>query len=186
MKSLLRADQPAGQFRRHQSERRRHALFGAMTVVNIRMNWDKRYTTLAPVATIFGFAFVLKDPQNLLGKGEHIGDTLALVPRETKNIPGGDSIARWVRRSRTARIGAATLLFLPIILSAAQPMRAWAGTCSWIVCRSDAPSHCPPPPPVAATRNARHGTLMLYPSAIQPACSEDGRRAGKRWRESAV
>lgn len=56
----------------------------------IRMNWDKRYTTLAPVATIFGIAFVLKDPQNLLGKGENAGITLALVPRDTKGLHAGD------------------------------------------------------------------------------------------------
>ncbi len=56
----------------------------------IRMNWDKRYTTLAPVATIFGIAFVLKDPENLLGKGTNAGITLALVPRDTKGLQAGN------------------------------------------------------------------------------------------------
>lgn len=56
----------------------------------IRLNWDKRYTTLAPIATIFGIAFVLRDPENHLGKGEHIGITLALVPRETQGVHAGD------------------------------------------------------------------------------------------------
>lgn len=55
----------------------------------IRLNWDKRYTTLAPVATIFGIAFVLKDPDNLLGKGLDVGITLALVPRETQGVFAG-------------------------------------------------------------------------------------------------
>ncbi len=55
----------------------------------IHLNWDKRYTTLAPVATIFGIAFVLKDPDNLLGKGTNVGITLALVPRDTKGLEAG-------------------------------------------------------------------------------------------------
>ncbi|MCM2343883.1 MAG: acyl-CoA dehydrogenase [Alphaproteobacteria bacterium] len=54
----------------------------------IRMNWDKRYTTLAPVATVIGVAFNLKDPDNLLGGGEDRGITLALVPA---NTPGVDN-----------------------------------------------------------------------------------------------
>jgi len=49
-------------------------------VVGISLSWDKRYITLAPNATLLGLAFRLFDPQNLLGKGEDIGITLALVP----------------------------------------------------------------------------------------------------------
>ncbi len=52
----------------------------------IRMNWDKRYTTLAPVATVIGVAFVLKDPDNLLGKGTDPGLTLNLVPANTAGV----------------------------------------------------------------------------------------------------
>ncbi|QQG37189.1 MAG: acyl-CoA dehydrogenase [Micavibrio aeruginosavorus] len=52
----------------------------------IRMNWDKRYTTLAPVATVIGVAFNLKDPDNLLGGGEDRGITLALVPADTPGV----------------------------------------------------------------------------------------------------
>ncbi len=54
-------------------------------VVGIRLNWDKRYITLAPNATLLGLAFQLHDPENLLGKGETPGITLALVPT---NHPG--------------------------------------------------------------------------------------------------
>lgn len=56
-------------------------------VLGIKLNWDKRYITLAPVATVLGLAFRLYDPENLLGKGEDLGITLCLVPRD---LPGVD------------------------------------------------------------------------------------------------
>lgn len=49
-------------------------------VLGIRLSWDKRYITLGPKATLVGLAFRLFDPQNLLGKGEDIGITVALIP----------------------------------------------------------------------------------------------------------
>ncbi|MGB3338874.1 MAG: acyl-CoA dehydrogenase [Devosia sp.] len=54
-------------------------------VLGVKLSWDKRYITLAPIATLVGLAFILKDPDNHLGKGENIGITLALVPH---NHPG--------------------------------------------------------------------------------------------------
>lgn len=48
--------------------------------VGIRLSWDKRYITLGPNATLVGLAFRLFDPENLLGKGEDIGITVALIP----------------------------------------------------------------------------------------------------------
>lgn len=54
-------------------------------VLGIRLNWDKRYITLAPVATVLGLAFRLYDPDHLLGKEEALGITLCLVPT---NHPG--------------------------------------------------------------------------------------------------
>lgn len=51
----------------------------------IRLNWDKRYITLSPVATLIGLAFKLYDPDHLLNKNENLGITCALVP---VNIPG--------------------------------------------------------------------------------------------------
>ena len=48
--------------------------------IGIRLTWDKRYITLAPKATLLGLAFRLFDPENLLGRGEDIGITLALDP----------------------------------------------------------------------------------------------------------
>ena len=49
----------------------------------IRLNWNKRYITLAAIATLLGVAFKLRDPDNLLGKGEDLGITCALVPTNT-------------------------------------------------------------------------------------------------------
>lgn len=54
-------------------------------VLGIRLNWQKRYITLAPVATIIGLAFKLFDPEHLLSSKEERGITLALLPR---NLPG--------------------------------------------------------------------------------------------------
>ncbi len=54
-------------------------------VLGVSLSWDKRYITLGPNATLVGLAFRLFDPGNLLGKGEDIGITLALIPA---NHPG--------------------------------------------------------------------------------------------------
>ena len=48
--------------------------------LGISLSWDKRYITLGPDATLVGLAFRLFDPENLLGKGEDVGITLALIP----------------------------------------------------------------------------------------------------------
>lgn len=58
-------------------------------VVGIRLSFDKRYITLAPVATVIGLAFRLYDPERLLGGEEDLGITLALVPRNTPGIEIG-------------------------------------------------------------------------------------------------
>lgn len=49
-------------------------------------NLDKRYITLAPIANLLGVAFHLEDPDNILGKGEEPGITLALVPEDTEGL----------------------------------------------------------------------------------------------------
>ena len=58
-------------------------------VLGIRLNWDKRYITLCPVATVIGLAFRLYDPDNLLGKGNDIGISCALIPAQTAGITKG-------------------------------------------------------------------------------------------------
>ena len=55
-------------------------------VLGLRMTWEKRYITLAPVATILGVAFKLFDPDKLLGGAEERGITLALIPTSHKGV----------------------------------------------------------------------------------------------------
>jgi acyl-CoA dehydrogenase len=52
----------------------------------LRLNWNKRYITLASISTLIGLAFKLEDPDNLLGRGENPGITCALVPRDTPGV----------------------------------------------------------------------------------------------------
>jgi acyl-CoA dehydrogenase len=59
--------------------------FEGKETLGIRLSWDKRYITLGPKATLVGLAFRLFDKDNLLGKGEDVGITLALIPA---NHPG--------------------------------------------------------------------------------------------------
>ncbi|OGT42963.1 MAG: acyl-CoA dehydrogenase [Gammaproteobacteria bacterium RIFCSPHIGHO2_12_FULL_40_19] len=57
--------------------------------LGIRLNCNKRYITLAPIATVIGLAFKLYDPDRLLGHTEDIGITCALIPRQTPGITIG-------------------------------------------------------------------------------------------------
>ncbi len=64
--------------------------FGGKKVLGVRLTFAKRYITLAPVATVVGLAFQLRDPDNVLGKGVAPGITLALLPRDTPGLKIGD------------------------------------------------------------------------------------------------
>jgi acyl-CoA dehydrogenase len=55
----------------------------------IRLDFDKRYITLAPVATLIGLAFRLLDPDRLLGPDPEPGITLALIPADTPGVRRG-------------------------------------------------------------------------------------------------
>jgi len=59
------------------------------TITGIRLNWDKRYITLAPVATVLGLAFKLYDPDHLIGDVEDYGITAALIPTDTPGVEVG-------------------------------------------------------------------------------------------------
>jgi len=54
--------------------------------LSIRLSWNKRWITLAAISTLIGLAFRLRDPENLLGKGEDLGITCALVPASFKGV----------------------------------------------------------------------------------------------------
>jgi acyl-CoA dehydrogenase len=58
-------------------------------IVGLRLNFAKRYITLAPVATVVGLAFRMFDPEHLLGERSDIGITCALIPRELPGISIG-------------------------------------------------------------------------------------------------
>ncbi|MFN7386119.1 MAG: acyl-CoA dehydrogenase [Lysobacteraceae bacterium] len=58
-------------------------------VLGVKLTFDKRYITLAPVATVIGLAFRLHDPQKLLSDDVDRGITLALIPRDTPGFEIG-------------------------------------------------------------------------------------------------
>jgi acyl-CoA dehydrogenase len=58
-------------------------------VLGVKLTFDKRYITLAPVATLIGLAFRMYDPDKLIGDTRDIGITLALLPRETPGVKIG-------------------------------------------------------------------------------------------------
>ncbi|MES2564301.1 MAG: acyl-CoA dehydrogenase, partial [Pseudomonadota bacterium] len=59
---------------------------GRSDVLGIQLNWEKRYITLGPIATLLGLAFRLYDPQHLLSDVEDRGITLALIPTRTPGV----------------------------------------------------------------------------------------------------
>ncbi|MEB0041842.1 MULTISPECIES: acyl-CoA dehydrogenase [unclassified Pseudomonas] len=58
-------------------------------VIGLRLNWEKRYITLGPVATLLGLAFKAFDPEHLLGEEEDLGISLALIPTDTPGVEIG-------------------------------------------------------------------------------------------------
>lgn len=62
---------------------------GRADVLGIRLTWEKRYITLAPVATLLGLAFRLYDPDRVLGGEDDLGITLALIPTDTPGVRVG-------------------------------------------------------------------------------------------------
>lgn len=63
--------------------------FEGRKVLGMRLNWEKRYITLGPVATVLGLAFHAYDPDHLLGEKEDLGITCALIPTDTKGVEIG-------------------------------------------------------------------------------------------------
>jgi acyl-CoA dehydrogenase len=57
--------------------------------LGLRLTWRKRYITLAPVATVIGLAFRMRDPERLLGGEAELGITCALVPADLPGIEIG-------------------------------------------------------------------------------------------------
>ncbi len=59
---------------------------GRRDVLGIRLNFEKRYISMGPIATVLGVAFKLEDPEHLLGEKIHLGITLALVPAKSEGV----------------------------------------------------------------------------------------------------
>ena len=53
--------------------------------IGLSLTWNKRYITLAPVATVLGLAFKMQDPEHLLSTVVDRGITVALIPT---SLPG--------------------------------------------------------------------------------------------------
>jgi acyl-CoA dehydrogenase len=64
--------------------------FEGRETIGVRITLSKRYITLAPVATLIGLAFDMRDPDGLLGGPKNIGMTCALIPRTTQGIIIGE------------------------------------------------------------------------------------------------
>jgi len=94
--------------------------------LGIRLDWDKRYITLAPKATLLGLAFRLFDPENHLGRGEDVGITLALIPTNhqgveigRRHLPGGTGFPNGPTQGRD--------VFVPLDWVIGGPERAGQG-----------------------------------------------------------
>jgi alkylation response protein AidB-like acyl-CoA dehydrogenase len=57
--------------------------------LGLRLTWNKRYITLAPVATVLGLAFKMYDPDHLLGEATELGITVALIPTSHPGVVTG-------------------------------------------------------------------------------------------------
>ena len=52
----------------------------------LKLNWNKRWITLAAISTVLGLAFRLRDPDHLLGPTTDLGITCALIPSRTPGV----------------------------------------------------------------------------------------------------
>jgi len=64
--------------------------FNGKQCLGLSLTWNKRYITLAPVATVLGLAFKMYDPDHLLGEEEELGITVALIPTDHPGVVHGN------------------------------------------------------------------------------------------------
>ncbi len=64
--------------------------YNGQECLGLRLTWNKRYITLAPVATVLGLAFKMYDPDHLLGDQEELGITVALIPTDHPGVIHGN------------------------------------------------------------------------------------------------
>ena len=104
-----------------------HGRWQGKEILGIRLNWAKRYITLAPVCTLLGLAFKLQDPEGLLGDDPEPGITCALVPTD---LPGVETGRRHIPSGTMFQNGPTTGkdVFIPIdniIGGAEQAGKGW-------------------------------------------------------------
>ncbi|MDD8058318.1 MULTISPECIES: acyl-CoA dehydrogenase [Shewanella] len=63
--------------------------FEGEETLGLSLTWNKRYITLAPVATVLGLAFQMRDPDGLLGDVKNLGITCALIPTDHEGVEIG-------------------------------------------------------------------------------------------------
>jgi acyl-CoA dehydrogenase len=66
-----------------------HGEYQDKKILGIKLTWEKRYITLAPIATVLGLAFKLYDPDQLLGNKRDLGITLCLIPTDHPGVEIG-------------------------------------------------------------------------------------------------
>ncbi len=64
--------------------------FEGKKILGLKLNWEKRYITLGPIATVLGLAFKVYDPDGLLGGEADLGITCALIPAKTPGVEIGN------------------------------------------------------------------------------------------------
>lgn len=64
--------------------------FEGKECLGLSLTWNKRYITLAPVATVLGLAFKMSDPDHLLGEETDLGITVALIPTDHPGVVHGN------------------------------------------------------------------------------------------------
>lgn len=64
-------------------------MYQGREIIGLKLNFSKRYITLAPIATVVGLAFRMYDPEKLLGEKADLGITCALIPRATPGLSIG-------------------------------------------------------------------------------------------------
>lgn len=65
-------------------------MYNGEEVLGLNVTWDKRYITLAPIATVLGLAFKVFDPEHLLGDELELGITCALLPKSHPGVELGN------------------------------------------------------------------------------------------------
>ncbi|MGY3163015.1 alkylation response protein AidB-like acyl-CoA dehydrogenase [Ewingella americana] len=145
-------------------------------VLGMRLTWNKRYITLAPIATVLGLAFKLKDPDHLLGDTTELGITCALIPTDTQGVEIGHRhfplnvpFQNGPTRGKD--------IFVPIDYIIGGPKMAGQGWRMLVECLSVGRGIT-----LAVQRHRQpeitgdgDGCLCLYPPPVQTAYRQDGR-----------